>query len=142
MLHAGTAERSKSIGLNGATTHPIYTRASPPPRYEVLRRVPILFALSDRQLWQLARLLQPAAFKKGATVFRVGDEADAFYIVQSGAFTCFTSASGGQGGVASALVDALLHAAHQRRPSTTFKQMKARSWPALVPGNASASSPC
>jgi cGMP-dependent protein kinase len=52
--------------------------------------VPILFALSDRQLWQLARALQPAAFPKGATVFRAGDAADAFYVVQSGAFTCFT----------------------------------------------------
>lgn len=53
--------------------------------------MPILFSLSDRQLWQLARLLQPAAFKKGATVFRAGDEADTFYIVQSGGFSCFTS---------------------------------------------------
>lgn len=53
--------------------------------------MPILFALSDRQLWQLARLLQPGSFKKGATVFWAGDEAETFYIVQSGAFTCFTS---------------------------------------------------
>jgi hypothetical protein len=53
--------------------------------------VPILFALSDRQLWQLARLLLPGAYRKGEAVFRTGDEADTFYIVQSGAFTCFTS---------------------------------------------------
>lgn len=59
--------------------------------------MPILFALSDRQLWQLARMLQPAAFRKGATVFRAGDPADEFYIVQSGAFTCFTSEREGGG---------------------------------------------
>ncbi|KAI8463719.1 MAG: putative cGMP-dependent protein kinase [Monoraphidium minutum] len=60
-------------------------------RYEVLRRVPILFALSDRQLWQLARLLQPGSYRRGETVFRAGDAADSFYIVQAGAFTCFTN---------------------------------------------------
>jgi CRP-like cAMP-binding protein len=61
-------------------------------RYEVLRRVPILFPLADRQLWQLARALVPGAFAKGEAVFRAGEEATTFYIVQGGAFTCFTGA--------------------------------------------------
>lgn len=60
-------------------------------RYEALRRVPVLFALSDRQLWRLARALVPRTYAKGEAVFRAGDAADAFYVVQSGAFTCFTS---------------------------------------------------
>jgi hypothetical protein len=53
--------------------------------------VPILFPLSDRQLWQLARLLVPKSFAKGQMVFHQGDEADNFYICQRGAFSCFTS---------------------------------------------------
>lgn len=54
-------------------------------------QVPILFPLSDRQLWQLARLLVPKSFAKGQMVFHQGDEADNFYICQRGAFSCFTS---------------------------------------------------
>lgn len=54
-------------------------------------QVPIMFPLSDRQLWQLARLLQPKTFAKGQMVFHQGDEADNFYICQRGAFSCFTS---------------------------------------------------
>jgi cGMP-dependent protein kinase len=54
-------------------------------------QVPILFPLSDRQLWQLARVLTPRNFAKGETVFRQGDVADKFYICQKGAFSCFTS---------------------------------------------------
>lgn len=53
--------------------------------------MPILFPLSDRQLWQLARALVPEKFAKGQTVFRQGDSADKFYICQKGAFSCFTS---------------------------------------------------
>jgi CRP-like cAMP-binding protein len=55
--------------------------------------VPILFPLSDRQLWQLARLLVPKSYAKGQMVFHQGDEADHFYICQRGAFSCFSSAS-------------------------------------------------
>jgi CRP-like cAMP-binding protein len=53
--------------------------------------VPILFPLSDRQLWQLARVLEPASFAKGQMVFHQGDEAEKFYICQRGAFSCFNS---------------------------------------------------
>jgi hypothetical protein len=56
-------------------------------------QVPILFPLSDRQLWQLARVLTPRNFAKGETVFRQGDVADKFYICRKGAFSCFTSES-------------------------------------------------
>ncbi len=61
-------------------------------------QVPILFPLSDRQLWQLARMLQPKSFAKGQMVFHQGDEADNFYICQKGAFSCFTSEWHRQGG--------------------------------------------
>lgn len=54
-------------------------------------QVPILFALSDRQLWSLARVLVRQSFAKGEVVFRQGDAADKFYICQRGAFSCFTS---------------------------------------------------
>jgi hypothetical protein len=53
-------------------------------------QVPILFSLSQDQLWQLVRLLQPVTFAKGATVFKKGDYADKFYVVESGTLTCFT----------------------------------------------------
>lgn len=62
-------------------------------RYEALRKVPILFPLSDRQLWQLARLLVPKSYAKGQMVFDQGDEADHFYICQRGAFSCFSNDS-------------------------------------------------
>lgn len=58
-----------------------------------MMQVPILFPLSDRQLWQLARLLVPKTFAKGQMVFHQGDEADNFYICQRGAFSCFSSRS-------------------------------------------------
>lgn len=58
--------------------------------------MPILFPLSDRQLWQLARLLMPKSYAKGQMVFHQGDEADHFYICQRGAFSCFSSASSRQ----------------------------------------------
>lgn len=54
-------------------------------------QVPILFPLSDRQLWQLARALNVEKFAKGETVFRQGEAAAKFYICQKGAFSCFTS---------------------------------------------------
>ena len=58
-------------------------------------QVPILYPLSDRQLWQLARVLVPQNFAKGEPVFRQGDAADKFYICQRGAFTCFLSERAG-----------------------------------------------
>ncbi|WIA19038.1 hypothetical protein OEZ85_003698 [Tetradesmus obliquus] len=62
-------------------------------RYEALRKVPILFPLSDRQLWQLARVLVRRNFAKGESVFSQGDVADKFYICEKGAFSCFTNDS-------------------------------------------------
>lgn len=61
------------------------------PCEHMLLQVPILFPLSDRQLWQLARALIPEKFAKGETVFGQGDSADKFYICSKGAFSCFTS---------------------------------------------------
>ncbi len=55
--------------------------------------MPILCTLSERQLWQLARAMGSAAFRKGDVVFRKGEPGDRFYIVQSGAFTVFDGGS-------------------------------------------------
>lgn len=51
--------------------------------------MPLLYNLSERQLWQLARAMGTARFTKGQMVFAKGDPGDMFYVVQDGAFTCF-----------------------------------------------------
>ncbi|KXZ43473.1 hypothetical protein GPECTOR_89g493 [Gonium pectorale] len=56
-------------------------------RFEHLKEVPILSALSERQLWQLAHAMDTATFKQGDVVFRKGEAGDMFYIVHSGAFS-------------------------------------------------------
>lgn len=56
-------------------------------------QVPILYNLSDRQLWQLARAMIGQTFSKGDVVFRKNDVADTFYIIQQGVFTVFDGAS-------------------------------------------------
>jgi hypothetical protein len=53
-------------------------------------QVPILLSLSEEQVWQLVRALVEEPVAKGTTVFKKGDYADKFYIVEYGAFTCFT----------------------------------------------------
>ncbi|GLC68711.1 cGMP-dependent protein kinase [Pleodorina starrii] len=55
-------------------------------RFEHLKEVPILSALSERQLWQMAHAMKASAFKKGEVVFRKGEAGDTFFIVQSGSF--------------------------------------------------------
>lgn len=77
--------------LNHPSPHLPSHPSSPP-------QVPILSPLSERQLWQLARAMRPAAFKQGEVVFRKGEPGDAFYVVHSGAFTVF------DGGCCAALV--------------------------------------
>ena len=42
-------------------------------KFEVLRKVPILFALSEAQLFELARCMTSHRLKAGQTVFRQGD---------------------------------------------------------------------
>jgi hypothetical protein len=53
-------------------------------------QVPILLSLNEEQVWQLVRALVEEPVAKGTTVFKKGDYADKFYIVEYGAFTCFT----------------------------------------------------
>lgn len=42
-------------------------------KFEVLRKVPILFALSETQLFELARRMTSHRLKAGQMVFRQGD---------------------------------------------------------------------
>ena len=42
-------------------------------KFEVLRKVPILFNLSEPQLFELARCMTSHRLKAGQTVFRQGD---------------------------------------------------------------------
>lgn len=42
-------------------------------RFEALRRVPILFSLSEAQLFELARCMRDQKFSAGQLVFRKGD---------------------------------------------------------------------
>ena len=57
-------------------------------RYEALKKVPILFSLTEAQLWQLSGAMQTEALPKGAMVFKKGDPGDSFYIIKEGIFTC------------------------------------------------------
>lgn len=52
-------------------------------------QIPLLYNLSERDLWRLARTMVTEKFSKGHVVFHKGDPGDAFYIIQEGAFTCF-----------------------------------------------------
>lgn len=60
-------------------------------------QVPILHPLSEKQRWQLASTMQGSSHKKGSVIFRTGEPADRFYVVQQGAFSCFTGGQQGQG---------------------------------------------
>ena len=62
-------------------------------RYEALRRVPLLYNLTERSQWRLAHALRQEVMPKGHVVFNLGDNGDNFYIIQEGSFTCM-----GQGG--------------------------------------------
>lgn len=62
-------------------------------RYEALRRVPLLYNLTERSQWRLAHALRQEIIPKGQVVFNMGDPGDNFYIIQEGVFSCR-----GQGG--------------------------------------------
>lgn len=53
----------------------------------VLPQVPILYNLTEHQLWQLAGVLQSETVAKDQVVFRQGEPGDKFYIIQEGIFT-------------------------------------------------------
>ena len=50
--------------------------------------MPILYSLSEAQLWQLARTMQTESMAKGTVVFRKGAKGDSFYIIKEGLFSC------------------------------------------------------
>lgn len=50
--------------------------------------MPLLYNLTERQLWQLARAMGETRYKKGDTVFRQGELGDTFFIVRDGGFKC------------------------------------------------------
>ncbi|GAB4820005.1 hypothetical protein N2152v2_007051 [Parachlorella kessleri] len=56
-------------------------------RYVALRKVPILFNLSEQQLFQLAGCMHSIDFAEGDVVFRQGDPGDSFYVVEDGTFS-------------------------------------------------------
>ncbi|CAG9465654.1 unnamed protein product [Pedinophyceae sp. YPF-701] len=58
-------------------------------RFDALRRVNILAAVTDQQVLRLAELMEERMYKSGDVVFEKGDEADAFYVVQDGEFRIY-----------------------------------------------------
>ncbi|GMH33824.1 hypothetical protein BSKO_01658 [Bryopsis sp. KO-2023] len=58
-------------------------------RYEVLKKVPILFNLGEHQLWKLAQHMEHAQFRAGDLVLRKYDEGDTFFIIEEGLFSVF-----------------------------------------------------
>lgn len=54
-------------------------------------QVPLLYNLTEQQLWQLAKSMGTATYKAGQMVFLKGDIGDKFYVVQDGSFSCFES---------------------------------------------------
>lgn len=49
-------------------------------RFEALRRVPILFNLSEAQLLQLAKRMAPRSLAAGEVVFHKGDAGEEFAV--------------------------------------------------------------
>eukprot|EP00889_Picochlorum_renovo_P003101 jgi/Picre1/30131/NNA_005500.t1 len=52
--------------------------------YSVLRNVSVLSALTDEQMLQLSKAMEPLHMAEGQTIFNVGDAGDAFYIIEKG----------------------------------------------------------
>lgn len=53
-------------------------------RFEALRKVPLLSALTQEQKFELAGALKPINFAAGEVVVRKGDQGDSFYIIEQG----------------------------------------------------------
>ncbi|KAI8103635.1 hypothetical protein M9435_004970 [Picochlorum sp. BPE23] len=62
--------------------------------YSVLRNVSVLSALTDEQMLQVSKAMEPVHMAEGQTIFNVGDAGDAFYIIEKG--ICKLIASNGQ----------------------------------------------
>ena len=62
--------------------------------YSVLRNVSVLSALTDEQMLQVSKAMEPVHVAQGQTIFNIGDVGDAFYIIEKG--TCRLLESSGQ----------------------------------------------
>ncbi|KAL0050057.1 hypothetical protein WJX82_003639 [Trebouxia sp. C0006] len=58
-------------------------------RFEALRKVPILFSLSNSQLFDLAQCMKYHTLQAGQIVFRKGEPGDVFYVVEEGNITIY-----------------------------------------------------
>jgi CRP-like cAMP-binding protein len=58
-------------------------------RFEALKRVPVLFNLTDSQLLDLASHLQPRTAAPNEVIIRQGETGDSFYIIEEGTFSCY-----------------------------------------------------
>jgi predicted MFS family arabinose efflux permease len=58
--------------------------AGDPVHLDLLRRLPIFAPLPPQTLERLARSLEPVRVSAGDVLFRVGDEGDRFYVIESG----------------------------------------------------------
>ncbi|DBA94882.1 TPA: cGMP-dependent protein kinase [Trebouxia sp. C0004] len=58
-------------------------------RFEALRKVPILFSLSNSQLFDLAQCMKYHTLQAGQIVFKKGEPGDVFYVVEEGNFTIY-----------------------------------------------------
>ena len=70
--------------------------ARPQDKVVILRRVPVFASCTEEQLHLIADRTRLVEYKKGESIYREGDPADAFYIVSSGRLRVF-SQDGGQG---------------------------------------------
>ena len=72
-LHAVAEGRLSAFCLAGSAVNELLGPIQALWRFEALRRVPILFNLSEAQLLQLAKCMAPRSFATGDVVFRKGD---------------------------------------------------------------------
>ncbi|KAK9817313.1 hypothetical protein WJX72_012521 [[Myrmecia] bisecta] len=62
-------------------------------KFEVLRKVPILFNLTEAQLFEVARCMKAETMRAGEMAFRKGDPGDVFYVIEEGTFTIFDNSN-------------------------------------------------
>ncbi len=63
----------------------------PQDKVLILKRVPVFASCTDEQLHLIADRTRLVEFKKGETIYREGDPANAFYIISSGRLRVFTA---------------------------------------------------
>eukprot|EP00873_Tetraselmis_striata_P025622 jgi/Tetstr1/445886/TSEL_003524.t1 len=58
-------------------------------QFECLRKVPVLCALTNEQIWQILEHMTQQNFERGNFVFKAGEPGETFYIVSNGNFRIF-----------------------------------------------------